>query len=683
MAAVFCSLVALLVATLLLARYTAMVRDTTQKQARLADWQRQLQAILVSLTDAETGQRGYLLTGEKLYLAPYAAAMAQLPGVLQDLDAMARQEPRFARLVRDIHAQAAAKLAELAGTVHLQDTGDTAGALALVQTGAGERYMERLRADIQALGTLLDAAHRQIAGVLLARNTLTQRLEVLTACALALFVLLAALQIANLLAARSRYAGALAASERFMRAITDAVPLRLCYFDATGRLQFANRRLRERIGRPPEEIIGHTLDEAMGAPAGAISKRLKSALGGRLERFERSDVVKGSLRRLETHLIPDIGPAGEVRGVFGVGVDITRLKNIETSLRRLTEVFDNTPDYVAQADWKGRVRYLNPAARRAVGLGASEPLEGRMFSEFYTPETNARWADEIIPAVRNKGAWIGETSVLLTGAGAVPISHMVIAHRDSQGRIARYTSIMRDIRHEVAARVALARQTATLNAVIESIPATIAIWDADRRCRLVNREFERWRGVGREALVGHTLEEVFNTPGYQPDGTGVLRALSGETVTYEHDYPAPAGRRYLAVTYTPLRLKDGTVVGFVAVTQDISLHRRENKRLARLAARDPLTGLLNRIGFESHLEQVSAQGEDGSLALIYIDLDHFKAVNDGFGHATGDEVLRELANRMKHAAGPGDAVARLGGDEFAIAVAASGDGERATALAAR
>jgi diguanylate cyclase (GGDEF)-like protein/PAS domain S-box-containing protein len=808
-AGVFCSLAALLVATLLLARYTGMVRDTTARQARLADWQRQLHEIFASLTDAETGQRGYLLTGKERYLAPYSVATSQLPKSLQTLDDMALQQPRFADQVRDIHTQAAAKLAELASTVRLREAGDAAGALTLVQTDAGQQYMEKLRADIQALGALIETDRRRIDAALLERSVFTQRLAAATAAALVICVLLASLQIASLLAARSRYASALAASEqrhraiieeqtelvslsstdgallfansayqsffgmraedlgrqpfeapvleddrpavrrcmeevvssglpcksevrvlgaagqtrwiawrhrlqqqrgaqpvihsvgrdvterhaleqrleaneRFIRAITDAIPLRLAYFDAAERLQFANRRLCERIGKPLAQIIGLTLDAAMGpAPPDPVAKRLKSAIGGRLERFEHSDTVNGASRRFETYLIPDLDPLGEVRGVFGVGMDITRLKNIEASLRRLTEVFDNTSDYVAQADWKGRVRYLNPAARRAVGLGVKDSLEGRIFSEFYTPETNARWAGEIVPAVKQKGVWVGETTVLLADGRAVPVSHMVIAHRDGQRRIARYSSIMRDISSEVAARGALARQTATLNAVVESIPATVAIWDADRRCRLVNRAFERWRHTKRESLIGETLEQVFAAFEYHPDDTCIQRALAGETVTYEKDYPGSTGKRYLSVTYTPLRLKDGTVGGFIAVTQDITEHREENLRLAHLAERDPLTGLLNRIGFESHLEQVGAKGQDPSLALLYIDLDHFKSVNDRFGHATGDDVLREFATRLRNTFRPGDAVARLGGDEFAVAITALRGSEQAAGLAAK
>jgi diguanylate cyclase (GGDEF)-like protein/PAS domain S-box-containing protein len=396
---------------------------------------------------------------------------------------------------------------------------------------------------------------------------------------------------------------------------------------------------------------------------------VQGALAGEAQRFEYTDEVHGGQRRIETHLLPDTSTAGETRGVFAIGMDITRLKRVERDLRHLTEVFDNTSDFVAQTNWRGEVDYINPSARRAIGFSATQSPHGHGFTEFYTPETNRRWADEIIPTVKRAGVWLGETSVRVAGERTIPVSHLVIAHRDSQGRVARYSSVMRDISSEVTARRALARQTATLNAIVEAIPAMVGVWDVECRYRLVNRAFERWRGKTREEVIGRTLEEILGAEEFQISRPWVARALAGETVTYEKEFPGSAVSRRVAMTYTPLRLKDGSVGGFIGVAQDVTLHHEENLRLLLLSQRDPLTALLNRAGFQSYLEKKTTQGEGGSLAVIYVDLDHFKPINDTHGHATGDEVLREFAHRLRTLVRPTDAVARLGGDEFAVAVA--------------
>lgn len=98
----------------------------------------------------------------------------------------------------------------------------------------------------------------------------------------------------------------------------------------------------------------------------------------------------------------------------------------------------------------------------------------------------------------------------------------------------------------------------------------------------------------------------------------------------------------------------------MVVTNDVTYQKREEGRLHQLAHRDPLTGLLNRTGFESHLNLSIHASSGASLAWLYIDLDHFKPVNDKHGHPAGDEVLRIFANRLVNLVRPTDAVARLG-----------------------
>jgi diguanylate cyclase (GGDEF)-like protein/PAS domain S-box-containing protein len=463
----------------------------------------------------------------------------------------------------------------------------------------------------------------------------------------------------------------LEARENFIRAVTDNIPVRLTYFDSQQRFQFVNRAVCESLGRGRDEFLGHTLAEMCpDAPRAEMLRQLPLALEGSLRRFEYSapNATLGVTSYVEAQFIPDLGPDGAVRGVFGVGMDISHLKCVERTLRDLTDVFDATTDLVAQADANGYLIYLNPSARRVLGLPLDQPLERRPFSDFLTPETNQRLVDEILPAVMRAGIWVGETAVMLPGGRSIPVNHMVISHRDADGHVARYSSIIRDISAAVMARKSLALQTATLQGIIEAMPAMVAVCDVELRIRLVNNSFERWRGKSRADLVGNSLEAAVGAWEYERSLPWIERALAGETVTFEKDYPMDQTLRYVELTYIPLHLADGTVDGFIGIAQDVTRDREENLRLQLLSEHCPLTGLLNRAGFEAFLNSRIAQNQGAQLAILYIDLDNFKPINDSHGHTAGDEVLQTFAVRLQGLVRPTDAVARLGGDEFAVAL---------------
>lgn len=537
--------------------------------------------------------------------------------------------------------------------------------------------------SLLALVSAVALNYRQVSMARLATASVeTQRLTVLTVAVLLASVILAGIQIRRLMSAHTRYEDALAASERFVRMIADGAPIRMVYLDRQRRLQFVNQAVCDRLDAPRERLIGRTMSEVASELRDSLLEgMLEAAYAGRAQRFEHDDDVRGQTRRLESQLIPDLGPDGLVRGIFAMDVDITHLKGVERALRDLTDVIEATPDFVAQTNAHGELLYLNPAARAALGLRAAQSLNGLKFSDFYPEAGAARVTNEILPVVRAQGSWVGETEVRLHSGRVAPVSQVVIGHRDASGELVRYSTLMRDIADEVTTRRDLARQTSTLNAVIETIPAMVAVWDTDLRLRFANTPFVRWRGRRRRELIGARAETMLDESEYRHSLPWARRALAGEAVNYEREFSGQNGTRHLAFTYVPLHLKDGSVGGFVAVAQDVTQHREENVRLMLLTERDPLTRLLNRAGFEKYLEQKTRQGDGASLAVFYIDLDHFKPINDRHGHATGDEVLRQFASRLQQLVRPTDAVARLGGDEFAVVLAGVREPEHAMTVA--
>ncbi len=476
----------------------------------------------------------------------------------------------------------------------------------------------------------------------------------------------------------------LADNERFVRQITDSLPLRIAYLDRELRFRFVNQAHAERFGRPREEILGRTRRELTGGRSdAAVHAPVTAVLAGEPQRFEFEETVHGELRRIESRLIPDVGEAGEVRGFYSTGIDITERAAAEKSLRVLSDIVGNSTDFVVQTDWRGRITYMNQAARRATGVGQDEPVANRNFAEFNTPATNQLFDETIVPAVKAHGSWVGETTVLAAGRRKMPVSQMVIAHRDAVGRIEHYSSVMRDITDELEVKQQLQRQAATLRSVAEAIPALVGVVGADRRYRFINGAFERWRGGQRANMIGRTVAEVLGRTDYERSRQYVDRALAGEAVSFEKTYVERGGTRHLRISYIPLWLDSGGVDGFVSVAQDITQHKLEEQRLLQLTQRDPLTGLLNRLGFEAQAARWLAEGHGASLALLCIDLDHFKPVNDDHGHPAGDQVLQLFAQRLQRLVRPTDAVARLGGDEFAVLLSGVRQRSNAHAVAAK
>jgi diguanylate cyclase (GGDEF)-like protein/PAS domain S-box-containing protein len=462
-----------------------------------------------------------------------------------------------------------------------------------------------------------------------------------------------------------------AENERFLRQLTDSLPLRIAYLDEQRRYRFANQELLGHFGRLREEVIGRTRGELLPDEDDApLRERARAALSGQTLQFEFDESVNGEpngkTRRIENRLVPDRDESGHVRGFFVTGIDITQRSAAEAALRELTTIFDNTTDFVVQTDWRGHITYLNPSARLALGLSPDETVGHRTFGEFTTPETNARFEQIIIPAVKAQGVWVGETSVKLAGGRTVQVSHMVLAHRDSNGRVERYSGVLRDISAQALAREEIALQTETLRLVAEAIPSTVAVVGADGRYRMVNSAFERWCGRARAEIIGRNAVDVLGEVEYARRLPWIRRVLEGQEVSFQLEQNGADERRFWEITCVPLRLGNGQLDGFVTVSQDITKQKHEEVRLKGLAQRDALTGLLNRAGLEEALEALPPTGT--SLAVLYIDLDFFKPVNDTYGHPVGDEVLRQFAKRLEPLVRPTDLVARLGGDEFAIAV---------------
>jgi diguanylate cyclase (GGDEF)-like protein/PAS domain S-box-containing protein len=206
-----------------------------------------------------------------------------------------------------------------------------------------------------------------------------------------------------------------------------------------------------------------------------------------------------------------------------------------------------------------------------------------------------------------------------------------------------------------------------LRTIADNVPALIAYIDTGMRYIFANQRYQEWFGVRSADMLGKTVVEAMGEAFYAPRRAALERCLAGHASALEIEEERRGRRRVISTTYLP-HVRNGMVQGIYVLSTDATSAREYERQLHALAHADQLTGLPNRRSFEERLVQAIARSRRSAMAmaLVYLDVDHFRQINDSLGHASGDSVLREIATRLSSTVRATDTVARLAGDEFVI-----------------
>jgi diguanylate cyclase (GGDEF)-like protein/PAS domain S-box-containing protein len=215
------------------------------------------------------------------------------------------------------------------------------------------------------------------------------------------------------------------------------------------------------------------------------------------------------------------------------------------------------------------------------------------------------------------------------------------------------------------------RNYAFLLQIIDHIPTQITVKDAcDRRYLLVNRVAEKSFGMSRADIVGKTAADIFPKASADVVALNDDRTLQSEAGLFldEHLWESRGlGPRFVTSRRIGIKDESGKPRYIINVVDDVTDRRRADEKIAHLAHYDALTDLPNRVLFREQVERKLHWARRGEqFALLYIDIDEFKGINDSLGHPVGDELLKVVAARLRSCIGERDLVARLGGDEFAV-----------------
>ena len=476
----------------------------------------------------------------------------------------------------------------------------------------------------------------------------------------------------------------LATSEARLKAVSDHVPAMFAYVDRSQTYRFANAHVRKVMGVDPSQMVGRTMREFLGPEAHEeLRPHIEGALRGEPQKFERTGWKANSETHFLAEYVPDRRADGTVDGFFLMVLDITERHRAELALARseamVRTIADHMPGLISRMDRNYRYTFVNANYRRWFQLDAS-PV-GRTIAEVFGEATFASVRQRLDEALAGNDV-VFELSSPVPGA----IGHMQIHYapdRDAGGNVIGVYSLVTDRTEQQQAQERIADSERQLRAVTDNLPMLITYVDAQERLRFMNGTFHEWLGIDIDEAVGKPLAEVVGAEHYASRREHLRAALAGQRVEFEVVSNTLAGPRNLQTVYIPDTREDGSVHGIYTLSTDVTAMKNVQQELQRLARSDTLTGLANRRQFDELLEQSLARHRRTRrpFALIFLDVDHFKAINDGHGHGAGDAVLKEFAARLQHSLRETDVAARLSGDEFVVILDGLGSRDEAVAVA--
>jgi diguanylate cyclase (GGDEF)-like protein/PAS domain S-box-containing protein len=469
---------------------------------------------------------------------------------------------------------------------------------------------------------------------------------------------------------------ALAAREQDLRFFAENIPEAIVYVDLELGCTFVNNVFLATRGFTREFALGKFPADVY--PADVIrdlQPHLDRAVRGEESSYERLlRTPSGADRWVRVRVTPRRGDDGRVVGYYVVSTDIHEIKSAHASIedkeRQLRQVIDSIPTPMCFVDAGTHYRYVNDAFLDYIGRPASE-IVGRSVREVLGDE---RW-QLLAPIVERvkAGESLAVERLVRFADGRARWMNVRLSPRFVDGRYMGYYATTSDIHEQKSVEQELRRTNSILSAHFDNTPLAVMEWDTGFR-------IVRWSGQA-ESIFGWNASETLG------------RSLAGWRLVYEEDEAAMTamirslvdGReRHATLLHrnyrkdgsviwvewhnSALRDESGRVISILSLAQDVSSRIQAEERLQFMATHDGLTALPNSVLLNDRLEAALSRALRGRkrVAVMFLDLDHFKDVNDTLGHRVGDLLLKEVSRRIRASLRQSDVLARISGDEFVL-----------------
>lgn len=472
-------------------------------------------------------------------------------------------------------------------------------------------------------------------------------------------------------------------TDRRMQTIVATVAEGIITIDERGAIDSFNPAAERLFGYTADEVIGGNVSLLMPEPYRSDhDSYLKNHLASGERRCLGTGFREVEGRRKDGTVFPielsiSEAPLQDRRLFVGIVRDISERKREERQRmelqRHLELLLDSTGEGVFGIDLQGRCTFLNRAGASMFGCGDEEALGSDVASLIHpgddgdVPESDgSRWTEALhLCLSEGRSSQIEEAMWWRRDHGPFPVEYSVRPIRDGE-RITGAVVTFSDVSERKHTQLEMAK----LSRAVEQTADSVIITDSQGEIEYVNAGFEETTGYSRDEALGQTPALV-KSGKHDADFYSRLWSTIRSGNVFRDVF---INRRkdgsiyYEEKTITPLRDVNGRISHYISSGKDITERMQTQERLQYLAQHDVLTGLPNRMLFMDRLSQVMAWDKrHGRLAaLLFMDLDRFKVVNDSLGHHVGDRLLQEIAIRLGKGLRDGDTVARLSGDEFAV-----------------